>query len=91
MPFFLEFVAQAILFTTTQLAIVFVVYPLASIPLIVIMVLFYVVNNCSHRGILESRKLDNITKSPVVNDLSTVMSGIPLIRGYQREFIFQKR
>ena len=35
--------------------------------------------------------MDNVTKSPVVNDISVVVPGIPVIRGFQREYLFQKR
>jgi hypothetical protein len=43
------------------------------------------------KGIFEARKLDNQTKSAVVHDLSSVLSGVRTIRGFQRESLFQKR
>ena len=43
------------------------------------------------KGIFEARKLDNQTKSSVVHDLSSVLSGVRIIRGFQRESLFQKR
>ena len=87
----LEFATQSILFTVTQILVMVAVYPLAAIPLSVLLILFYLVNKYSHIGILEARKLDNITKSQVLNNLTAVLSGIPVIRGYEREIIFQRR
>ena len=90
-PFFFEFVPQAIFFCSSQLVVACVVYPLFSVAVIFILTVFLALDRCMSRGIFEARRLDNQTKSSVVHDLSTVLTGVRIIRAFQRESLFQKR
>lgn len=44
-----------------------------------------------NRGVLETRKLENKTKSPVLTDITSILPGIPVIRGFERQSVFQKK
>lgn len=90
-PFFFEFVSQAFVGIVAQFIMVMAYFPLAAAPLAVVVLAFYLLHRFLFRGIVEARRMDNVTKSPVVNDISVVVPGIPVIRGFQREYLFQKR
>ena len=90
-PFFVEFVTQAVVGSSAQFILVMAYYPLAAGPLALVVLAFYLFNRFLYMGIVESRRMDNVTKSPVVGDISAVQPGIPTIRGFRREYLFQKR
>jgi len=90
-PFFVEFVTQAVVGSSAQFILVMAYYPLAAGPLALVVLAFYLFNRFLYMGIVESRRMDNVTKSPVVGDISAVQPGIPVIRGFRREYLFQKR
>ena len=90
-PFFAEFVPQSIFFCSSQVIIACAVYPLFSVALVIIFAVFFVSDKCMSKGIFEARKLENQTKSAVIHNLSSVLSGVRIIRGFQREALFQKR
>ena len=56
-----------------------------------LLTVFFISDKCMSKGIFEARKLDNQTKSSVVHSLSSVLSGVRIIRGFERESLFQKR
>eukprot|EP00094_Tigriopus_californicus_P010393 TCALIF_10025-PA protein Name:"Similar to ABCC5 Multidrug resistance-associated protein 5 (Homo sapiens)" AED:0.10 eAED:0.10 QI:113/0.84/0.78/0.92/0.76/0.71/14/0/1294 len=91
MPFFTEFVCQAILFCVTQISVVCFVYPYFLPPFALIILVFVLLDVIMNRGILETKKLENVTKSPVIHHLSSSMAGISIIRGYQKQAVFQKK
>ena len=90
-PFFAEFVAQSVFFCASQIVVACGVYPLFSVAIVILLTVLFVSDKCMSKGIFEARKLDNQTKSSVVHDLSSVLSGVRIIRGFQRESLFQKR
>jgi ABC-type transport system involved in cytochrome bd biosynthesis fused ATPase/permease subunit len=91
MPYYTEFVTQALLMCLSQIFVVCLVYPLFVIAVIVILIFFIFFDICMNRGVLETRKLENKTKSPVLNDITSVMVGIPVIRGFERQSVFQDK
>nr|AHK05653.1 ATP-binding cassette transporter sub-family C member 5 [Tigriopus japonicus] len=91
MPFYTEFVCQAVLFCVTQISVVCFVYPYFVPPFTLIILVFVLLDVIMNRGILETKKLENITKSPVIHHLSSAMAGISIIRGYQKQSVFQKK
>ena len=91
MPFFTEFVTQSIFFCLTQISIVCVVYPFFLIPFLFIVVLFVSLDIIMNVGILETKKLENQTKSPVLHHLTSSMAGIHVIRGFGKQGVFQRR
>jgi ABC transporter transmembrane region. len=42
-------------------------------------------------GLRETKKLDNLLKSPVLNHISSTMAGLSVIRTYGRQKIFLER
>lgn len=90
-PFNAEFVCQAFLFCITQIAVVCWVFPWFLVPLTFIAAIFTVLDILMNRGVLEARKLENVTKSSVLHHLSSAMAGICVIRGYRRQHVFQRR
>ena len=91
LPFFAEFVTQSIFFCASQVVVACGVYPWFSIALVMLLTVFFISDKCMSKGIFEARKLDNQTKSSVVHSLSSVLSGVRIIRGFERESLFQKR
>lgn len=91
MPFFSEFVGQSVLFCVTQIVVVCAIYPWFTIPFAVIVIIFIGLDLIMNGGIVQSRKLENQTKSPVLHHLSSAMAGISIIRGYQKQHVFQMR
>ncbi len=91
MPYYTEFVVQSILLCLSQVAVVCLVYPLFAIVTLVIIAVFVFFDVCMSKGVLETRKLDNKTKSSVLNDITSVLPGIQVIRGFEREALFQKK
>lgn len=91
MPYYTEFVVQALLLCLSQIFVVCLVYPLFVIVVVIIIAIFAFFDVCMNRGVLETRKLDNKTKSPVLTDITSVLAGIPIIRGFERQSVFQDK
>ena len=89
MPFYAEFVCQAIFFSVTQVLVVCVLFPWFILPFSIILVVFVGLDIVMGVGMLETKKLENKTKSPLLHHLNSAMSGITVIRGYQRQNLFQ--
>ena len=91
MPYYTEFVVQAIFLCLTQIFVVCAVYPLFVFVVLAIVATFVFFDVCMNRGVLETRKLENKTKSPVLTDITSILPGIPVIRGFERQSVFQNK
>ncbi|GLH12006.1 Multidrug resistance-associated protein 5 [Gryllus bimaculatus] len=90
-PFFFEFVWQGLMFVITQMVLVCVIFPIFSIPMAVATGLFVLLDIWLNIGLRETKKLDNLLKSPVINHISSTMAGLSVIRTYGRQKVFLER
>ena len=91
MPYYTEFVVQAAFLCLSQIFVVCLVYPLFILVVFIIISIFAICDVCMNRGVLETRKLENKAKSPVLTDLTSVLPGIAVIRGFERQSVFQNK
>ena len=68
-----------------------VLYPYFLIGFVVIAVLFILLDLTMNSGVLESKKIDNLMKSPVIHHISSSMAGVMIIRGFGKEDVFKAR
>ncbi|KAB7497030.1 Multidrug resistance-associated protein 5 [Armadillidium nasatum] len=90
-PFFLEFVLQGMLAVLAQIIMVCAIFPLFTIPFIIIMGIFIWMDFFLNSGVRELKRLDNNLKSPVIQHLTASISGLSVIRTFDREKIFIQR
>ncbi|XP_033609843.1 multidrug resistance-associated protein 5 isoform X2 [Cryptotermes secundus] len=90
-PFFFEFVWQGLMFVITQMLLVCVIFPVFSAAMIVATALFMFLDVWLNVGLRETKKLDNLLKSPVLNHMSSTMAGLSVIRTFGRQKIFLER
>ncbi len=74
-----------------QILVVCAAYPWFTAPFLVIFAFFCTLDVVMNRGVVEARKLDNVTKSPVLHHLSSALAGIATIRAYRRQHVFQRK
>ena len=74
-----------------QVILVCVLYPYFTVGFVVIAILFVLLDMTMNKGVLESKKLDNLMKSPVIHHISSCMSGVNIIRGFGKEDVFKRR
>ena len=91
MPYYTEFVVQALFLCLSQIFVVCLVYPMFIFIAFGIVGIFIFFDVYMNRGVLEARKLENKSKSPVLTDITSIMPGIPVIRGFERQSVFQAR
>lgn len=90
-PFFIEFVWQGLLFCITQMLLICFVFPIFSFALAVAAVLFAFLDVWLNKGLKETKRLDNLRKSPVLNHITSTMSGLSVIRSFGRQRVFLER
>ncbi|KAK7082304.1 Multidrug resistance-associated protein 5, partial [Halocaridina rubra] len=90
-PFFLEFILQGLLFVLGQMILVCFIYVWFLIPLVCIAALFILVDIFLNAGVRELKRLDNTLKSPVTQHISSSVSGISVIRTFDKEKLFMNR
>ncbi|XP_046999518.1 ATP-binding cassette sub-family C member 5-like isoform X1 [Schistocerca americana] len=90
-PFFFEFVWQGLMFVITQMFLVCFIFPIFSIAMAVATGLFIFLDMWLNVGLRETKRLDNLLKSPVLNHISSSMAGLSIIRTYGRQKIFLER
>ena len=66
-------------------------YPIFMIGFAVIFILFLFLDYTMNSGILETKKLDNMMKSPVIHHITSTMAGVTIIRGFGKEEVFKAR
>jgi ABC-type multidrug transport system fused ATPase/permease subunit len=91
MPYYTEFVVQALFLCLSQIFVVCLVYPMFIFIAFGIVGLFIFFDVYMNRGVLEARKLENKSKSPVLTDITSIMPGISVIRGFERQSVFQDK
>ncbi len=91
LPFYAEFAFQGSLICVTQICLVCALYPLFVPPLLLVLAAFLGMDYFMNRGVVWTRKLDNITKSPVLHHLSSAAAGVAVIRCYGRQAVVQRR
>ena len=84
-PLLIELVGQSSLTLLSMMAVMCVVFPWFSLMFSIVMALFILLDIAMNKGVLETRKLENVAKSPVLQQLSSSMVGLQTIRGYQRQ------
>ncbi|XP_050696667.1 ATP-binding cassette sub-family C member 5-like isoform X1 [Eriocheir sinensis] len=90
-PFFLEFLLQGLLFVAGQIILVCFIYVWFIIPLVFISVLFLVVDIFLNAGVRELKRLDNTLKSPITQHIGSSISGLSVIRTFDKEKLFTHR
>lgn len=68
-----------------------VLYPYFIIGFVFVIACFILLDIIMNRGVLETKKLDNLMKSSVIHHVTSSMDGIYIIRGYQKERVFENR
>lgn len=89
-PFLTEVVSQYSIMLMSMFLVAVVVFPLILIGMVFIMALFVLLDLTMNKGISETKKLDNILKSPVMSLVSSSMAGLATIRGYKRQEYLKK-
>ena len=74
-----------------QIVLVCVLYPYFAVGFFFIAIGFGFMDQMMTRGVLESKKLDNLMKSPVLHHISSTMAGVTIIRGFGKEDVFKRR
>lgn len=90
-PFFFEFVCQGLMFVITQMLLVCVIFPVFSAAMVIATGVFMFLDVWLNVGLRETKKLDNLLKSPVLNHISSTMAGLSVIRTFGRQKIFLER
>ncbi|KAK8395732.1 hypothetical protein O3P69_005668 [Scylla paramamosain] len=90
-PFFLEFLLQGMLFVVGQVILVCFIYVWFVIPLIVIAIIFVMVDVFLNAGVREFKRLDNTLKSPITQHIGSSISGLSIIRTFDKEKLFITR
>ncbi|XP_069952910.1 ATP-binding cassette sub-family C member 12 isoform X2 [Cherax quadricarinatus] len=90
-PFFLEFLLQGILFIIGQIILVCFIYVWFILPLLLVAVLFVAVDIFLNAGLREMKRLDNTLKSPVTQHIGSSISGLSVIRTFDKERLFINR
>ena len=90
-PFYTEVVSQYSMVVLSQVLLVCVLYPYFGIGFFFIAVSFVVIDLMMNSGVLETKKLDNLMKSPVIHHISSSMAGVNIIRGFAKEDVFKRR
>lgn len=90
-PFFIEFVWQGLMFCITQMVLICFIFPIFSIALIIAAALFAFLDVWLNRGLKETKRLDNLRKSPVLNHITSTMAGLSVIRAFGRQRVFLER
>ncbi|XP_064086924.1 ATP-binding cassette sub-family C member 5-like isoform X2 [Macrobrachium nipponense] len=90
-PFFLEFILQGLLMVVGQMMLVCFIYVWFVVPLVLIAILFAGIDIFLNVGVRELKRLDNVLKSPVTQHISSSVSGISVIRTFDRESLFLSR
>ncbi|XP_045623977.2 ATP-binding cassette sub-family C member 12 isoform X1 [Procambarus clarkii] len=90
-PFFLEFLLQGLLFVIGQIILVCFIYVWFIIPLLLVAVLFIAVDVFLNAGVRELKRLDNTLKSPVTQHIGSSISGLSVIRTFDKEKLFINR
>ena len=66
-------------------------YPYFAVGFFFIAIGFVLLDLMMNSGVLESKKLDNLLKSPVIHHISSSMAGVNIIRGFAKEDVFKGR
>ncbi|KAF6024051.1 ABCC5 [Bugula neritina] len=69
--------------------IIAIVFPFFTLALILIIAIYYFPYKLSEGGINETKRLDNMTKSPLLSHLATSIQGSSTIKAYKMEKKFQ--
>ncbi|KAK4307092.1 hypothetical protein Pmani_021109 [Petrolisthes manimaculis] len=90
-PFFLEFLLQGMLFVMGQIILVCFIYVWFTIPLIIIAGLFFLIDIFLNAGMRGLKRLDNTLKSPVTQHIASSVTGLSVIRTFDKERVFSNR
>ena len=91
MPYYTELVVQSTFLCLSQVFVICVINYWFVFVVIAIISIFIVCDVGMSRGVLEARKLDNKTKGSVLTDITSIIPGIPVIRGFERQSVFQNK
>jgi len=90
-PMFTELLMQYGMMLFSQVLLVCFLYPYFTIAFVIIFAVFILIDRQMNHGVLETKKLDNLTKSPVLHHVTSSVAGISVIRGFNKEKIFEDR
>ena len=74
-----------------QTILVCVLYPYFAIGFLFIVAFCILLDVVMNKGVLETKQLDNLMKSPVIHHITSSMAGVNIIRGFKKEEVFKKR
>ncbi|CAL4123146.1 unnamed protein product, partial [Meganyctiphanes norvegica] len=90
-PYFLEMVLQGFLLLLSEWIMVCIFYYWFFIPVTIIFGIFIFMDNFLNAGVREIKRLDNVLKSPIIQHIGSSVSGLSVIRTYDKEEIFHQR
>lgn len=76
---------QYVLLVLSTLILISIVLPWFSLCLIPFFILFWVIGNYYRKSARDLKRLDGITRSPIVEHLSATLQGLSIIRAYNAE------
>ncbi|KAJ3427508.1 multidrug-resistance like protein 1 isoform i [Anaeramoeba flamelloides] len=84
------FLSTCITIILTLLAIASVT-PLFLIPAILLGIVYYKVLQYYRSTNRDIKRLENVSRSPIINNFSAVLNGLPVIRSYKIQGVFKKK
>lgn len=90
-PMMVEFLLQSGAIILVQFLIPVAAFPILIILVILASVLYYVLGKCLMSGIRETKHLENIVRAPVVQQLASTVSGLAVIRVFNKQNLFSQR
>jgi len=90
-PFHVEACGQYLFLTLSQVLMICFFYPWFTFPFLIIIACVVGLDWTMQSGVKETKRLDNQLKAPVIHHITSSMSGIITIRGFQKEEVFKKQ
>ncbi|XP_071446557.1 ATP-binding cassette sub-family C member 5-like [Hetaerina americana] len=90
-PYFVDVVWQGLVLVLSQIVFVCVIFPLFTVALVFIGVVFLLMDIWMNKAVTQVKRISCALQSPVVNFLSSTVSGLSLIRIYEQQVVFQER
>ncbi|XP_071446417.1 ATP-binding cassette sub-family C member 12-like [Hetaerina americana] len=90
-PYFVDVVWQGLVLVLSQIILVCVIFPLFTIALFFIGGVFLLMDIWMNKAVTQVKRISCALQSPVVNFLSSTVSGLSLIRTYERQTVFKER
>ncbi|XP_046389738.1 ATP-binding cassette sub-family C member 5-like [Ischnura elegans] len=90
-PYFVDVVWQGFVLVISQILLVCVVFPYFTIPAVLLFAVFVLMDVWMNKAVAQVKRVSSALQSPVVDFLSSTVSGLSLIRTYGQQAVFQER